>query len=761
MRRLLRGLSWTIAIFLLIAVILAFAWRQLELPQTDGKLTVAGLGAPVDVVRDAAGIPHIYAASDDDAWFTLGYLHAEDRLWQMELNRRTAAGRLAEILGPSALDVDRFLRTMGIARNAAAIADRLDDRTRHALARYAAGVNAELDARAKRPRFLLPPEFLLTGAARPEPWTPADSIGWATMMAWDLSTNWNSELTRMRLATRLTKQQIDELMPPYPGNPRIDGQGRVLAAVPDAPLPIADYPSLYRSLGIDTAALSSHATSLLASAPSVFVEGIGSNNWVVSGARTASGKPLLSNDPHLSLTAPSIWYLAQLSSPNLDVIGATLPALPFVVIGRNEHVAWGVTNTGPDTQDLYVEALREHEGITEVRTPDGWEALDTRDEVIHVKGAADVALRVRSSRHGPLISDVSRAAGDALKIVSTKSSSTAGFALAFQWAALRPDDRTVAAGLAMNRASDWSSFVAALRDFHSPQQNFVYADVDGNIGFIAPGRVPIRRADNDLMGQVPAPGWDARYDWQGFVRLEQLPQSLNPPDNRIVTANHKIVPDDYAPFLTSEWAAPFRARRIEALIDANDRHDLASFAAIQGDVQSLAAVRLLPLLADTRPSSGDASDAARKLAAWDGTMRGDRIEPLIFSAWMRELVRLITQDRLGPDLFASQWQPRTVFLINVLSNRDGQGRWCRDAKQPDATDAADPCAELKTRALDLALADLARRLGPDRSHWRWDALHTVRAEHRPFGRVPYLANCSRSKVRWAAMPTRSTSRPTT
>ncbi len=734
-RRLLRGLLWTVTIVLIVGVVLAFVWRQLELPQTDGELTVAGLAAPVDVVRDAAGIPHIYAASDDDAWFALGYLHADDRLWQMELDRRTAAGRLAEILGPSALDADRFLRTMGIARNAAAIAERLDPATLHALARYAAGVNANLDARVKRPRFLLPPEFLLTGAPRPEPWTPADSIGWGTMMAWDLSTNWNSELTRMRLAQRLTKQQIDELMPPYPGNPGIDADGHALAPIPDAPLPIADYPALYRSLKIDTAALSSAATSLLAQAPDPFVEGIGSNNWVVSGAKTASGKPLLANDPHLSLTAPSIWYLAQLSSPDLNVIGATLPGLPSVVIGRNDHIAWGVTNTGPDTQDLYIEALRDSNGITEARTPDGWEPLDTRDEVIHVKDAPDVALRVRLSRHGPLISDVSRAGGDALKTLDGS-----GFALAFQWAALRPDDRTVKATLALNRASDWSSFVAALRDFHAPQQNFVYADVAGNIGFIAPGRVPVRRPDNDLMGQVPAPGWDARYDWQGFVRFEQLPQSLNPPENRIVTANQKVVPDDYAPFLTAEWAAPFRARRIESLLDASNRHDVASFGAIQADVRSLAAVRLLPLLTDTRPSDDAARQAIALLAAWDGTMRADRIEPLLFAAWMRELSRVVTQDALGPELFASQWQPRTVFLIDVLSDKDGQSRWCKDATKASApVPELETCAAMKTRSLDLALADLTKRLGSDRTRWRWDALHGVEAEHRPFARVPFLA----------------------
>ena len=730
MRRLLRALSWLVALLLIVAVAALVAYRQLSLPQVDGSLRVAGLAAPVDVVRDAAGIPHLYAASPDDAWFALGFVHAQDRLWQMEINRRTAAGRLAEILGPGALDTDRFLRTMGIRRNAAAIVDHLDAATRHALERYAAGVNANLEQRRCRPALLLPPEFALTGAPFPEPWSPVDSAGWATMMAWDLSTNWSGELARMRLSQRLTKQQIDELLPPYPGNPRVDAEGRTVAAVPDAPLAVADYPALYRSLKVDGAALADQAASLLALAPRGWFDGIGSNNWVVSGARTVSGKPLLANDPHLTLTTPSIWYLAHLSAPGLDVIGSTLPGLPFVVLGRNARIAWGATNTGPDTQDLYIEQLRTTDGRAQVRTPDGWAALESRDETIRVKGAADVTLTVRTSRHGPLISDVSKGATEALRPLGATS-----YALAFQWAALRPDDRTLHAGFAVNLATDWGSFLEAMKDFQSPQQNYVYADVDGNIGFVAPGRIPVRRADNDLKGQAPAPGWDARYDWDGFVPFDQLPQRLNPPEGRIVTANHKVVADDYAPFLTAEWAAPFRARRIEALLDATAKHDLRSFATIQGDVKSLAATALLPLLLDTTPSNDAARDVLATLSTWDGTMAGDRAEPLIYAAWMRELVRLVTRDELGTDLFAAYWEQRTVFLVNVLSDRDGQSRWCDDTGTPEV----ETCAQMKSRALDLALADLGRRIGPDRSHWRWDALHRVRAEHRPFSRVPVLA----------------------
>lgn len=730
MRRLGRALLWLVALLLVALVVVAFGYRQLSLPKIDGTRPVVGLAAPVDVVRDAEGIPHIYAASDDDAWFTLGYVHAQDRLWQLEMNRRTAAGRLAEILGPGALDTDRFLRTLGVRRNAAAIAENLDPRTRRALERYAAGVNANLDERRRTPRVLLGPEFALTGAPFPEPWTPADTVGWSTMMAWDLSTNWSSEIARMRLSQRLTKQQIDELMPPYPGNPRIDAEGRTLAPVPDAPLEVADYPTLYRSLKIDTQALADDAGALMARAPYATVEGLGSNNWVVAGSRTASGKPMLANDPHLAMSTPSIWYMAHLSAPGLDVIGATLPGLPFVVLGRNARIGWGATNTGPDTQDLYIEQLRTVDGRTEARTPDGWQPVATRSETIRVKDGADVTLVVRESRHGPLISDVSKSAGEAVRPLGATT-----YALAFQWAALRPDDRTLQAGIALNKAGDWASFLDAVKDFHSPQQNYVYADVDGNIGFVAPGRIPVRKPGNDLKGQVPAPGWDARYDWDGFVPFDQLPQRLNPPEGFIVTANHKVVADDDKAFLTSEWAAPFRARRIEALLDASNKHDVSSFAAIQGDVRSLAAVALLPLLRDTEPSSADAKDALAKLAAWDGTMRGDASEPLIYSAWMRELVRLITRDELGDDLFASYWEARTVFLVNVLSNRDGQSRWCDDVTTPEV----ETCAQMKTRALDVALADLTRRVGPDRSHWRWDALHVLQAEHRPFSRIPALA----------------------
>lgn len=696
--------------FILIAAGLGAAYwvGTSSLPRISGPLTLPTLAAAVDIVRDHEGVPHIYAQEEGDAYFALGFVHAQDRLWQMEVDRRIASGTLAEILGKDALNVDLFLRTLGVHRSAERQVAHLNAETRSALSRYSAGVNAFLAQR----HGALPIEFLLTGAPAPKPWTPADSESWLIMMSWDLSGNWHHELLRMRLAARLSKRQIDEFLPPYLGN----------HGVPDSPLPTGDYTQRYRMLG----AIQEMASALPAIAPAGLQPGIGSNNWVVDGAHSESGKPLLANDPHLSLSAPSLWYFAHMSAPGLETIGATLPGIPFVVLGHSASIAWGFTNTGPDTQDLYIEEIR---GDT-VRTPEGWQPLVTRQEVIRVKGEPDRTIVVRESRHGPLVSDVLTPAGKALAAVGAQR-----YAIAFQWTALRDDDTTLQAGIKLNHARDWQGFLAAARDFTSPEQNIVYADDAGNIGEISPGRVPIRRADNDLMGMAPAPGWDARYDWTGFIPFEDLPRQFNPASGRIVTANQKIVADDYRPFITSEWEPPYRADRITALLDARPRHTLQSFAAIQADRRSQAAISMLPLLLSTPATNVGARDAIERLRHWDGTMDADRVEPAIYEAWMRELARLVYADELGPDLFAEYFSQRNVFLFNVLRDEDGQSRWCDDISTP----APETCDEIKTRALDLALADLERRLGTNRETWNWGKLHVARSAHRPFSAVPLLA----------------------
>jgi penicillin G amidase len=701
-------------IFLSLLVLVAFFWyRQASQPKIDGSIKMSGLGAAVDIVRDSEGIPHIYAHSADDAYFALGFVHAQDRLWQLELNRRIAAGRMAEILGPDALPVDRFLRTLGVRRNAEKIIANLSPAARTALESYARGITAYLAQRGGP----LPPEFLMTGAPAPEPWQPADSIGWQTMMAWDLGANWMQELLRMRLAQRLPLQRINEFLPPYPG---------------DAPLQTQDYTQLYRQLGTAVG----HMAALTEIAPPSYVDGMGSNNWVVAGALSASGKPLLANDPHLGLSAPSLWYLAHLSAPGLNVIGATLPGMPSVVLGHNERIAWGFTNTGPDVQDLYIEHLRPGD-VQQYQTPDGWAGFTVHTEIIKVKGKPDVALEVKESRHGPVISG-------ALALVDKAALDKKNYAIAFAWTGLRPDDLTAQAAIRFNQARNWTDFLDAAKDFSTPQQNMVYADVDGNIGYVAPGRIPLRKPDNDLHGLAPAPGWDARYDWNGFIPFDRLPQQYNPATQKIVTANQKIVSPDYPYFLTSEWTLPYRADRINTLLDAQSKHTPDSFAAMQQDRVSLAAQELLPLMLKTVPDSNRARDALAQLAHWDGRMDANRVEPLIFNAWLREISRSIFQDKLGADLMGDYWEHRNMHqpMVNILSNKDGQGNWCGKLLAAEPAEPAVPqqkCDALMKNALTAALDDLSRRYGNDMSAWRWGVAHPARSEHRPFGSVGWLA----------------------
>lgn len=688
-------------IFLVLLAVIAavaaggFLYLRQSLPQVAGRISLPGLAAPAEILRDRYGVPHIRAASALDAVYALGFAHAQDRLWQMEVNRRIAAGRLSEAFGASALDTDRFLRTLGIRRIAEATFANLNGETRAALEAYAAGVNAFLATRTGP----LPVEFILTGV-RPENWTPADSIAWVKMMAWDLSGNWTREVLRARLVQRLDVKQVSEFLPPYPG---------------DAPIALPNLAGLYEKI-------TPQLERLAAAAPEPLPRGAGSNNWVVSGQRTASGKPLLANDPHLGLSVPSLWYFAHLDAPDLKAIGATLPGVPMIVLGRNTRIAWGFTNTGPDTQDLFIEKIDPADAGRYI-APDGSRPFTTREERIRVKGADDVVITVRETRHGPVVSDV---------LEPARAIAPEGHAIAFAWTALSADDLTMQAGLALARAGNWLQFLAAARNFHAPQQNVVYADVEGNIGFVAPGRVPIRRADNDIKGLAPSPGWDARYDWQGFIPFDELPMAFNPPKGRVVTANNKIVPAAYRHFITSEWTEPYRARRIEQLLAARDAHSVQSFVDLQGDTRSLMVDDLLPFLLAAPVAGARAEEALAMVRAWDRDMRGQRPEPLIVQAWLAALGRAIYADELGEELFRRTLAQRPILLHNILNDVGGQSRWCDDV---NTADRIETCAERIALALTWALNDLAERHGDDMRAWRWEDAHAAVSEHRPFSKV--------------------------
>jgi penicillin amidase len=685
LRRLGRWLGWGLLGLVALLVLGAgggWLWLRQSLPQIDGEIRVEGLQAPVTIVRDRWAIPHIEAQSLEDAAFALGFVHAQDRLWQMEFQRRVGAGRLAEIVGAAALPTDRFMRTLGLYRRAAASFDHLSAEARAWLEAYARGVNGWLATR----RGPLPPEFLILRHDRIEPWTPADSLVWLRLMALDLGTNYRSELLRARLSTRLTDQQIADIWPPYPDDAPI-----TLAAPTPGP-------------GLEPPAAIGSGS------------GDGSNAWVLAGSRTRTGAPLLANDPHLRLQAPGVWYLAHLKSPALEAIGATLPGLPAIVLGHNGAAAWGFTNTGADVEDLFIERL-DPADPGRYLTPDGPAPFTVRSEVIRVKGAPPVTIAVRETRHGPVFSDLMP---DAATLFGDDH------VLALAWTGLAEDDRTADALLALDRARDWPGFVEAARAVGAPMQNILYADTAGHIGFIAPGRVPVRRRGD---GRWPAPGWSGDHDWQGWIPFDALPRALDPKDGRLFNANNRVVPASYPYLLTADWDAPYRARRLAELLAGGD-YDLAAFAAIQSDERSPLAEDLLPILLEAKPASPAAAAAMDELRAWDRVMRPGGRAPLLFAAWYRELSRLIQADKLGP-LFPAFWGVRPEFMAEILKRRPA---WCDDL----TTAAVETCAERASRALELALADLARRYGPDQTDWRWGAAHPARMAHPIFGEQPLL-----------------------
>lgn len=735
----LRWIGYLLGGALLLAVAALAAYRVVTLPDRDGSVELAGLRAPVQVLRDRHGVAHIRAANELDAFFALGHAHATDRLWQLEMNRRIVAGRLAEVLGPAALTTDRVLRVLGVRHHAAEVWTELDASTRAILQAYVDGINAGVEQASAKP-WKLSPEFLILGV-RPGKWEPLDAIGWATMMAWDLSANLNTELLRSALWSRLGTARLSWLLDTDPA-----------LALPDRdvvysdPLKMAsDERSADTALGA-AAALGAPLHALLQRAfPSAGNDGIGSNNWVADASRTLTGGALLANDPHLALSAPALWYLAQLSAPGLEVIGATLPGLPYVVLGRTERTAWGFTNTSPDSQDLYLERV-DPADASRYRTPEGWAQFETRSETIAVRGQGDVKLAVRSTRHGPVISDALPTAQQAL----AAAGQDAGYLLALRWTALEPGDRTIRAGIGINRAGNWAEFEAALRDFSAPQQNIVFADRDGTIAMFAPGRVPVRKPGNLLHGLAPAPGWDARYDWDGYLAWDQLPRVVQPANGVIVTANQRMVGADPQAFIGAEFSRPERHDRIQKLLAEKPRHDLASFAAIQADVSSGTVAEILPLLLKTEGRSDLGQRAMAMLRAWQSGgersanwMAPDRPEPLIALAWIDRLRKAMFSDDVGDELFAQLDTQRSRYSAQLRAlTRPQDATWCDDVRTP----ATETCAELAATTLESTLAELVKRYGDDPAAWRWGKAHEAISEHRPFGKQPLLARIFDLKV---------------
>lgn len=665
---------------------LGLGWLLLaSLPEEEGTVEVAGLDGPVEILRDEHAIPVIRAVSERDAWLALGFVHGRDRLWQLEVTRRVGQGRLAELVGARALPLDRFMRTLGLARVAeeGLAAYRPDERA--LLEAYASGVNAAIAT--ARP---LPPEFQLLWHT-PEPWRPQDSLLVHRLMALEVAGAWRRELLRARLARRLSPADLDLLLPS-------EGPG--------------DRPSLSEAELPDERLLADLETVLPA-----LPGGFGSNVFVLAGTRTASGAPILASDPHLPLRAPGTWYLAALRAPGLEVTGGTIPGLPAVVIGRTAGVAWGLTTTGADTEDL-VRIRPDPADPGRYLVPGGSEPFLVREEILRVRFGEPERLTMRTTRFGPVISDLV-AAGP----------SEPGELLALQWTGLDPTDRTLAAGFAMAKAGDAEALLAALADFASPVQNVAFADRSGRIGLAVAGRVPIRRTGD---GRLPSPAWDGSADWTGRIPAEALPRALDPPTGLVVNANDRVVGAPNPHPLTAEWDGPARARRLHELLDGRTGVDTELARAIQQDLVSAVARELLPVLLPLAREGHAAEhseplvrEALELLAAFDGTTAAERAEPLLLAAWLAALGPRLRADELGP-LLAEIGSRRPELLRAVLLERPS---WCGGRTG---------CARAVAGALADAVGALATRLGPDRRAWRWGEQHRAVMPHRPFAELPVL-----------------------
>src|SRR2546425_2642616 len=755
MRRFLKFALTVIVVPILIGALVAYVLLRRSLPALDGTVEVAGLAAPIEIIRDADAIPHIFAANKNDALFGLGYVHAQDRLWQMEFQRRIGHGRLSEIFGEVTVPQDRFLRTVGFGRAARSAWDSTPEWAKQQINAYVAGINAFI---ASHHGTSLPPELSLL-RFEPEPFTGPDVLVWVKMMAWDLSANYAFELLRQDLVRAVGADRAAELMPAYPadGLSILPNGHSTDEAAPELRTQNLELATRHSELGTrllelrtrnvelkapDRAPVLSAAFSVLSSHFSVLSsefsvlsssrsEGLGSNNWVVDGTMTASGKPLLANDPHLGTRLPSTWYLAHVvggEPGSFDVIGATLPGAPAVALGRNRFIAWGATNVAADVEDLYRERIDETGRFVEFRGAK--EPITIVPETIAVKGGDSIHVDVRVTRHGPLVSDAINAISAASK---REPKPPAVEPLALRWTALDPNDTTVVAFLKLNDARNWEEFTTALRGYVVPSQNFVYADVDGHIGYYAPGNIPIRASGD---GTQPADGWTGDAEWTGLIPFEKLPHLYDPPEHFIVTANHPPAPPSYSSVPGSDWHEPSRVPRIVDLLQKKAKFSPDDFASIQADTLSLHAKALLPvLLAHAHPADDLDRRAVAAVQQWNFDATSDSAATAIFQAWFLQLAPTLVADDLGP-LVTETYQGRfsfvTRFLIKTLTANDVS--WCDNKTTP----AVESCDDAVTRALHEGVADLNRRLGGDINRWRWDAVHRAVFPHQGLDSIAAL-----------------------
>jgi penicillin amidase len=701
-----------VLLFVVVAasVTIGLLYASGSLPEKTGSTRLDGISSPISIRRDLHGVPHIKAKSDRDVFFAMGYVHAQDRLWQLEIQRRIAAGRLSEIFGSSALKEDIWLRTLSLREAARASWLATSDEAKDSLLAYAEGVNAWIKT---HPR--LPPEFSMLGVT-PEPWTVIDSLAWAKVYALSLSGNSQKEIAFYLAAKTLSKNEMSIFF-----DTRSLDSSTVLNLRESAEKNLLALYAIERSI----------EESLHIGGPHV-----GSNAWAVSGRITSDGGALLANDPHLILQMPSVWYPVVQDGLRIKSSGMSIVGLPLVIFGENGKIAWGGTNMEADVQDLYFEQINAADP-TQYRVENGWERIESHVEWIRVKAdfpsflrrpLKPVRLVVRSTRHGPIISDAVAGA--------------AGQPMSLRWTALDADDTTYNALFRMNMASDWASFKDALREFVAPTLNILYADSAGNIGYLGVGRIPIRSKGN---GSMPRPGWNSDYWWEGYIPTDALPQIYNPSKGYLVSANDRNVSENYPFFISNDWAPPARGLRISELIESHKTAHPANWLKysqdIQADTLSRPAQKMLGELFALCIDSPERQEAINYLKAWDGEMGVSSQGATIFAAWMDHLNRQLFVERLP-----LEWARRDeyAYLSSFFAGAsidqtyealsDKHSDWCNH----DDKDSPRNCRLLVSASLDAAQNELTKLLGSNIESWTWGSAHSAHYDHAPFSRVRVL-----------------------
>jgi len=678
-RKRLYAVGGGLVVIAMIGVACVYYWLTCSHPCVEGEMKLDGLRAPVEVCRDRYGVPHIYARNTHDLFFAQGFVMAQDRLWQMDLFRRLGEGKLAEVFGEEAINADVFSRTLGLERAAEREVDTLCEASRAVLEAFSEGINAYIATHRDR----LPLEFRLLGY-RPELWKPRASLVIGKVIFLILARNAASEIARAELVSRLGARRAAELFPPYSGE-----------------------------MVSDALTEPAHAWS-----PFRMFAG-GSNNWVVGGVKSVTGKPLLANDPHLGVFLPSIWYENHLDGEAYRVTGASFPGTPAVIIGHNGRIAWGITSMEADVQDLYVERVSPDNPLL-YDCEGSWEKMMVVREKIRVKGERDpMIVEVRRTRHGPIINRLMPGLDQAL---------------ALRCVVLEGTSDNLSAFLLLNRAQNWREFQDALKRYQGPPQNFVYADAEGNIGYWGAGKLPIRRTD---FGLCPVDGTSGKYEWVGFVSFEMLPHCYNPRQHFIVTANNRPLESDYPYYISREWAPPFRFQRITERLRNRERLSLRDLQDIQADVVSIPARLLTPYLLELESRAPRVQEAQRYLKGWDVQFSVDSVPATIYHMTLRYLVEKTFGDDLKDALpryldvrFGLLNSPHTrgvELLLKIID--DPINAWFDDIR----TEAREDRDEILRHSLHAALEELMRELGPDMREWKWGKVHRCVFEH-PFGK---------------------------